>query len=122
MRRKITVTFVVENICSARALFKRSIYKIMLGMAIRVVEFSKRRVQDWKHFFIRINIPMQRKLLSFEFWINSELSKIGRHFSNKKISNMIYQKMSITKDRCAPKLVFFNKKMRGIQMIFEIEN
>ena len=35
---------------------------------------------------------------------------------------MIYQKMSITKDRCAPKLVFFNKKMRGIQMIFEIEN
>jgi hypothetical protein len=72
--------------------------------------------------FFHKNQHTQRKLLSFEFWINSELSKIGRHFSNKKISNMIYQKMSITKDRCAPKLVFFNKKMRGIQMIFEIEN
>jgi hypothetical protein len=27
----------------------------------------------------------QRKRLNFEFWINGELSKIGHHFSNKKI-------------------------------------
>ena len=38
----------------------------------------------------------QRKLLNFEFWINGELSKIGHHFSNKKL--------------------------RKIRMIFDIEN
>ena len=27
----------------------------------------------------------KRKLLNFKFWINGELSKIGHHFSNKKI-------------------------------------
>ena len=31
------------------------------------------------------NQHTQGKLLNFEFWINSELSKIGFHFSNKVI-------------------------------------
>ena len=31
------------------------------------------------------NQDTQRKLLNFEFWINSELSKIGHHFINKVI-------------------------------------
>ena len=35
--------------------------------------------------FFHKNQHTQRKLLSFEFWINGELSKIGHHFSNKKI-------------------------------------
>jgi hypothetical protein len=51
----------------------------------------------------------QRKLLNFEFWINGELSKIGHHFSNKKIQKMILSKHINTKN-CAPKLVFFNQK------------
>jgi hypothetical protein len=47
--------------------------------------------------FLHKNPHTQRKLLNFEFWINGELSKIGHHFSNKKIQNMILSKMSITK-------------------------
>ena len=35
--------------------------------------------------FLNKNQHTQRKLLNFEFWINGELSKIGHHFSNKKI-------------------------------------
>jgi hypothetical protein len=41
----------------------------------------KRGVQNWKDFCIRINIPKE----NFEFWINGKLSKIGHHFSNKKM-------------------------------------
>ena len=48
-------------------------------MAIRVVEFSK------LERFLPKNQHTQRKLLSFEFWINGELSKIGHHFSIKVI-------------------------------------
>ena len=33
-----------------------------------------------------------RKLLNFEFWINSELSKIVHHFSNKVIQKLILSK------------------------------
>ena len=35
--------------------------------------------------FLHKNQHNQRKLLNFEFWINGELSKTGRHFSNKVI-------------------------------------
>ena len=63
----------------------------------------------------------QRKLLNFEFWINGELSKIGHHFSNKKSQKLILSK-NVNNKKCAPKLVFFNKKMRKIWMIFDIEN
>ena len=35
--------------------------------------------------FLHKNQHAQRKLLNFEFWINGELSKTGRHFSNKVI-------------------------------------
>ena len=35
--------------------------------------------------FLHNNQHTQRKLLNFEFWIDSELSKIGHHFSNKVI-------------------------------------
>ena len=46
----------------------------------------KRGVQNWKDFCIRINIPKGNYwILSFEFWINGKLSKIGHHFSNKVI-------------------------------------
>ena len=31
------------------------------------------------------NQHTQRKLLSFENWVNGEVSKIGHHFSNKGI-------------------------------------
>jgi hypothetical protein len=56
--------------------------------------------------FLDKNQHTQRKLLNFEFWINGELSKIGHHFSNKK---MILSK-NINNKKCAPKLVFFNGK------------
>ena len=52
-------------------------------MAIRVVEFQ---MGDTKlERFLSRNKHTQRKLLSFEFWINGELSKIGCHYSNKVI-------------------------------------
>jgi hypothetical protein len=35
--------------------------------------------------YMHKNQHTQRKLLNFEFRINGELSKIGHHFSNKKI-------------------------------------
>ena len=45
----------------------------------------------------------------FEFWINGKLSKIGHHFSNKKILKMILSK-DVNNIKCAPKLVFFYEK------------
>ena len=60
--------------------------------------------------FLHKNQHTQRKSLNFEFWINGELSKIGHHFSNKVI-----QKLTLSKN-------VNNKKMRKIQMIFDIEN
>ena len=43
--------------------------------------------------------------------------KVGHHFSNKLILKIDFIK------KCAPKLVFFNeKKMRKIQVIFDMEN
>ena len=35
--------------------------------------------------FLPKNQHTQRKLLNFEFWISSELSKMGHHFSKKVI-------------------------------------
>ena len=59
-------------------------------MAIRVVEFSNGGYKLER--FLRKNHYTQRKLLSFEFWINGELSKIGHHFSNKKFGKLILSK------------------------------
>ena len=70
--------------------------------------------------FLPKNQHTQRKLLNFEFWINGELSKIGHHFSNKVIQKLILSK-NVNNKKCAPKLVFFNKKMRKIWMIFDKE-
>jgi hypothetical protein len=54
--------------------------------------------------FLPKNQRTQRKFLNFENWFNGELSKIGLHFSNKVIL-----KTDVNK-KCAPELVFFNKK------------
>ena len=35
--------------------------------------------------FLPKNEHTQRKLLNFKYWVNSELLKIGHHFSNKGI-------------------------------------
>ena len=59
--------------------------------------------------FLCENQHTQRKLLNFDFWINGELSKIGHHFSNKKIQKMMLSK-NVNNKKCAPKLVFFNEK------------
>jgi hypothetical protein len=59
--------------------------------------------------FLHKNQHTQRKLLNFEFWINGELSKIGHHFSNKKIKKMILSK-NVNDKKCARKKVFFNEK------------
>ena len=77
-------------------------------MAIRVVEFSSFSKLER---FLQKNQYTQRKLLNFEFWINGELSKIGHHFSNKKFRKM-----------CSRIGIPQRKKMRKIQMIFDIEN
>ena len=68
------------------------------------------------------NEHTQRKLLNVEFWINGELSKIGHHFSNKVISKLILSKMSITKNVLLNWYSSTKKKLRKIQMIFDIEN
>ena len=65
-------------------------------MAVQVVEFSNGGTK--LKIFLYKNQHTQRKLLNFEFWINSELSKIGHHFSNKRFRKEFYQKMSITKN------------------------
>ena len=57
--------------------------RLILNMAIRVVEFSSGGYKIRK--ILHKNQQTQRKLLNFEFWINGELSKIGHHFSNKVI-------------------------------------
>ena len=77
------------------------------SMAIPVVEFSNGGTKLER--FLHKNQHTQRKLLNFEFWIDGELSKIGHHFSNKKI---IKKKLSknVNNKKCVPKLVFFNEK------------
>ena len=67
--------------------------------------------------FLHKNQHSQRELLNFEFWINGELSKIRHYASNKGT----YSKIDFIK-KCAPKLVFFYKKMKKIWMIFDVEN
>ena len=52
-------------------------------MAVRGVEFSSGSTKLER--FLHKNQRTQTKLLNFEFWINGELSKVGHHFSNKKI-------------------------------------
>ena len=76
-------------------------------MAIRVVEFSSWGTKSER--FLHKNQATQRKLLSYEFWINGELSKIGHHFSNKVISELILSK-SVNNKICAPQSVFCNEK------------
>ena len=62
----------------------------------------------------------QSKLLNFKNWFSGELSEIGHNLSNKVISKLILSK-NVNNNKCAPKLVLFNeKKMRKIPMIFDI--
>ena len=90
-------------------------------MAIRVVEFSSGGVTKLEKILHK-NQHTQRKLLNFELWINGELSKIGHHFSYKVIQKLILSK-KVNNKQCAPKLVVFNeKKLRNVRMIFDIEN
>ena len=50
------------------------------------------------------------------------LSKIGPDFSNKVVLELKLPKNHFSK-KCAPKLLlFYAKKIRKIQMIFDIEN
>ena len=50
------------------------------------------------------------------------LSKIGHHFSNKAVLKLKLAKNAFY-IKGAPKLIFFNeKKIRKIQMIFDVEN
>ena len=49
------------------------------------------------------------------------LSKIGSDFSKKVDSKLKLPKNHFNK-KCAPKLLFFNEKIRKIWMIFDIEN
>ena len=70
--------------------------------------------------FLPRNQHTQRKLLNFR--INGELSKIVHHYSSKVIQKLILSK-NVKNKKCAPKLLLFNeKKMRKIRMIFDIEN
>ena len=59
-------------------------------MTIRVVEFLSGEYKIRK--ILHKNQHTQRKLLIFEFWINGVLSKIGHHFSNKVIYELILSK------------------------------
>jgi hypothetical protein len=77
----------------------------MCTMAIRVVEFLSGEGTKLERFLHK-NQHTQRKLLNFEFSINGKLSKIGHHFSNKK---MILLK-NVNNKKCVPKLVFYNEK------------
>ena len=62
------------------------------------------------------------KLPNFNNWSNGELSKIGHHFSNKRLKKLVLSK-NINNNKCAPKFVFFNeKKIRKLRMIFDVEN
>ena len=87
------------------------------------VEYMQVPIQGTKlERFLHKNQHTQRKSLNFEFWINGELSKIGHHFSNKVIQKLILSK-NVNNKKSAPKLAFFNeKKLRKIQMIFDVEN
>ena len=68
-----------QNVAYKPTVYKTGIY----SMAIRVVEFSKGGTKLER--FLPKNQHIQRKLLNHEFWINFELSKIGHHFSNKRL-------------------------------------
>ena len=49
------------------------------------------------------------KLLNFENWVNGEESKIGHHFSKESELKIDVIK-NVNNKKCAPKLIFFNKK------------
>ena len=89
-------------------------------MAVRFVEFSSRGTKLER--FLHENQHIQRNLLNFKIWINRELSKIGHHFSDKRIGKNILSK-NVSNKKCALKLVFFNEKKLGKKhLIFDLEN
>ncbi len=47
--------------------------------------------------------------MNFEFWINVELSKIGHHFSSKRIEKLIISP-HVNNKKCGPILVLINEK------------
>ena len=73
-----------KNMIQSELINLSHIFFIMTIMAIQVVEFLSGGVTKLERFLHK-NQHNQRKLLNFAFWINGELSKIGHHFSNKKI-------------------------------------
>ena len=76
-------------------------------MAIRFVEFSFGGTKLER--FLPKNHYTRRKLLNFENWVNGVVSKIGHHFRKK--SDLIIEVINyVNNKKCAPKLVFFNKK------------
>ena len=62
------------------------------------------------------------ELLNFKKWSSGELSKIGHHF--RKYSDLKIDVIrNVNNKKCAPKLVLFNeKKMRKITMIFDVRD
>ena len=52
-------------------------------MAVWVVEFSSGGTKLER--FLHKNQHTPKQLLNFEFWISGDLSKIGHHFSNKRL-------------------------------------
>jgi hypothetical protein len=77
-------------------------------MPIQVVEFSSGGYKIRKIFAQESTYQKEIIILSFE------LSKIGHHFSNKKIQKLILSK-NVNNKKCAPKLVFFKKKLRKVR-------
>ena len=59
-------------------------------MVIQVIEFSSGGTKLER--FLPKNQNIQRKLLSFEHWCSSELSKIGHNFSNKVTQELMLSK------------------------------
>ena len=59
--------------------------------------------------------------MNFENWCNGELSKIGHHFNNKVIKNLMLSNMSITNNVL---LIYSSKKkkIRKILIIFVMDN
>ena len=60
----------------------------------------KGRIQNQKGFWLKIDC-IQMKLPNFENWSNGKLSKIGHHFSNKRLLKLILSK-NVNNNKCAP--------------------
>ena len=57
-------------------------------------------IQRFERFLCQ-NPHTQMKSLNFENWCIAELSKIGHHFSNKRLQKLISSK-NVNNNKCAP--------------------